>query len=154
MVGQKDEAERPFHPDFLFPVLRHSSRMSSLRSTNTDRKKSGIASTNAFYLFVPSFFCPSRLGQGWVSETSNKTWFRATFFLCRTSATLPNWLSTWKTSHPFGRAVDFVRSRFLRSTVLGLMMLMVRPADFTRSDEGYYLKILRASSGAHMKFEC
>jgi hypothetical protein len=30
------------------------------------------------------------------------------------------------------------------------MMQMVRPADFTRSDEGYYLRILRASSGAHM----
>ncbi len=30
-------------------------------------------------------------------------------------------------------------------------MLMVRSADFTRSDEGYYL-ILLASSGAHIEF--
>ncbi len=30
-------------------------------------------------------------------------------------------------------------------------MRIVRSADFTRSDEGYYL-ILRASSGAHMEF--
>ena len=31
------------------------------------------------------------------------------------------------------------------------MMRIVRSADFTRSGEGYYL-ILRASSGAHIKF--
>ena len=42
-----------------------------------------------------------------------------------------------------------VRSCLLRPEVLGLMVPMVRSADFTRSDEGYYL-ILRASSGAHM----
>ena len=42
-----------------------------------------------------------------------------------------------------------VRSCLLRSTVLGLMMPMVRSADFTLSDEGYYLNSARQFGGAH-----
>ena len=62
-----------------FSVLRHSSRMSSQRSTNTDRKKSGIASTNIFYLFVPSFFCPSRLALRLGARNLKRDLVQATF---------------------------------------------------------------------------